>query len=144
MLYEPLLYRGLHKWKLYASVVFTNKVWKNSPYFVGVINKTIFTLALVGYGRLQPTRRVFRATLAIYHLISHTHSLNNCSILLLSSVYLNLGIPQAQNFPVPAFLKLQVSTIHPSVKRRAACRFTLFLPSSAGLTSTQGAKVCST
>ena len=54
MLYEPLLYRGLHKWKLYASGVLTNKVWKNSPYFVGVINKTIFTLALVGYGMIIP------------------------------------------------------------------------------------------
>ena len=33
-------------WK---SVDFTNKVWKNSRYFVGVFNKTIITLALVGY-----------------------------------------------------------------------------------------------
>ena len=33
-------------WK---SVVFTNKVGKNAPYFVGVSNKTIIPLALVGY-----------------------------------------------------------------------------------------------
>ena len=33
-------------WK---SVDFTNKVWKNSRYFVGVFNKTIISLALVGY-----------------------------------------------------------------------------------------------
>ena len=33
-------------WK---SVVFTNKVGKNSRYFVGVFNKTIIPLALVGY-----------------------------------------------------------------------------------------------
>ena len=33
-------------WK---SVVFTNKVGKNSRYFVGVFNKTIILLALVGY-----------------------------------------------------------------------------------------------
>ena len=31
------------------SVVFTNKVGKNSRYFVGVFNKTIIPLALVGY-----------------------------------------------------------------------------------------------
>ena len=30
------------------SVVFTNKVGKNSRYFVGVFNKTIIPLALVG------------------------------------------------------------------------------------------------
>ena len=33
-------------WK---SVVFTNKVEKNSRYFVGVFNKTIILLALVRY-----------------------------------------------------------------------------------------------
>ena len=33
-------------WK---SVVFTNKVGKNSRYFVGVFNKTIIPLVLVGY-----------------------------------------------------------------------------------------------
>ena len=31
------------------SVVFANKVGKNSQYFVGVFNKTIIRLALVGY-----------------------------------------------------------------------------------------------
>ena len=30
-------------------VVFTNKVGKNSPYFVGVFNNTIIPLTLVGY-----------------------------------------------------------------------------------------------
>ena len=33
-------------WK---SVVFTNKVKKNTQYFVGIFNKTIIPLALVGY-----------------------------------------------------------------------------------------------
>ena len=33
----------------WESVVFTNKVEKNSRYFVGVFNKTIIPLALVGY-----------------------------------------------------------------------------------------------
>ena len=31
------------------SVVFTNKVGKNYRYFVGVVNKTIISQALVGY-----------------------------------------------------------------------------------------------
>ena len=31
------------------SVVFTNKIGKNSRYFVGVFNKTIIPLVLVGY-----------------------------------------------------------------------------------------------
>ena len=31
------------------SVVFRNKVWKNSQYFVGVFNETIIPLELVGY-----------------------------------------------------------------------------------------------
>ena len=44
-------------WK---SVGFTNKVGKNSRYFVGVFNKTIIPLALV----------------AIYRLISNVHSWN--------------------------------------------------------------------
>ena len=33
-------------WK---SVVLTNNVWKNSRYFVGVLNETIMPLAFVGY-----------------------------------------------------------------------------------------------
>ena len=44
-------------WK---SVVFTNKVGKNSRYFVGVFNKTIIPLALAGYEMIiansYPTR----------------------------------------------------------------------------------------
>ena len=36
------------------SVVFTNKVGKNSPYFVDVLNKTIVPLALVGYEMPAP------------------------------------------------------------------------------------------
>ena len=44
-------------WK---SVVFTNKVGKNSSIFVGVLNKTIIPLALVGYEKIiansYPTR----------------------------------------------------------------------------------------
>ena len=37
-------------WK---SVVFTSKVGKNSRYFVGVFNKTIIPLALVGYEMIK-------------------------------------------------------------------------------------------
>ena len=44
----------------WESVVFTNKVGKNSRYFVGVFNKTIIPLVLVGYemiiGNSYPTR----------------------------------------------------------------------------------------
>ena len=58
------------------SVVFTNKVGKNSRYFVDVLNKTIIPLALVGYEMI-----IARASLAIYHLISNAHSWNNCEIL---------------------------------------------------------------
>ena len=56
------------------SVVFTNKVGKNSGYFVDVLNKTI-PLALVGYEMI-----IASASLAIYHLISNVHSWNNCEI----------------------------------------------------------------
>ena len=37
-------------WK---SVIFTSKVGKNSRYFVGVFNKTIILLALVGYEMIK-------------------------------------------------------------------------------------------
>ena len=53
------------KWK---SVVFTNKIGKNSQYFGGVFNKTIIIpVALVGY----------EITRAIYHLVSNAHSWNS-------------------------------------------------------------------
>ena len=35
------------------KVVFTNEVGKNSRYFVGVVNKTIIPLALVGYEMIK-------------------------------------------------------------------------------------------
>ena len=37
------------------SVVFTNTVGKNSRYFVGVFNKTVIPLALVGYEMIIAT-----------------------------------------------------------------------------------------
>ena len=57
------------------SVVFTNKVGKNSRNFVDVLNKTIIPLALVGYEMI-----IASASLAIYQLISNAHSWNNCAI----------------------------------------------------------------
>ena len=39
----------LSKYGNCKSVVFTNKVGKNSRYFMGVFNKIIIPLALVGY-----------------------------------------------------------------------------------------------
>ena len=61
-------------WK---SVGFTNKVGKNSRYFVGVLNKTIIPLALVGYEMII-ANEARSAELAIYHLKSNAHSWNNC------------------------------------------------------------------
>ena len=54
------------------SVVFTNKVGKNSRYFVGVFNKTIIPLALAGYVMIIADSAL-RASLAMYHLISNAH-----------------------------------------------------------------------
>ena len=59
---------------------FTNKVGKNSRYFVGVFNRIIIPLALVGYEMIK-ANSVLRASLANYHLICNAHSRNkwnNC------------------------------------------------------------------
>ena len=61
-------------WK---SVVFTNKVGKNSRCFVGVFDKTIIPLALVGHHMII-TNSALRASLPRNHLISNAHSWNNC------------------------------------------------------------------
>ena len=47
-------------WK---SIVFVNKVGKNSRYFVGVFNKTIIPLVLVGYEMII-ANSALRASLA--------------------------------------------------------------------------------
>ena len=47
---------------------FTNKVGRNSRYFVGVFNETIISLALVGYEMIV-TSAALGAFLAIYHPI---------------------------------------------------------------------------
>ena len=44
---------------------------------VGVFNKTIIPLALVGY-EIIIANSALRASLAIYHLISNARSWNNC------------------------------------------------------------------
>ena len=51
------------------SAVFTNKVGKNFRYFVGVFNKTIIPLALVGY-EIIIANSALRASLAFNHLKS--------------------------------------------------------------------------
>ena len=56
---------------------FTNKVGKNSRYFVRVFNKTMIPLALVGYEMII-ANSALRASSAIYHFISNAHSWNNC------------------------------------------------------------------
>ena len=47
--------------------------------FVGVFNKTIIPLAVVGYEMII-VNSALRALLAIYHLISNAPSWNNCEI----------------------------------------------------------------
>ena len=60
-------------WK---SIVLKNKVGENSRYFVGVFNKTIIPLALVGYEMIIANSALL-TSLAIYLLISNAHSWNN-------------------------------------------------------------------
>ena len=48
-------------------------------YFLGFFNKTIISLALVGYEMII-ANSVLPASLANYHLISNGHSWNNCSL----------------------------------------------------------------
>ena len=82
-------------WLLYASAqklktswkldVFTNKVGKNSRYFVGIFDKTIIPLALVGYEMITANSSL-RASFASYHLISNAHSWNNCWIIALGMI----------------------------------------------------------
>ena len=50
---------------------------KNSRYFVGVLNKTIIPLALDGYEIIK-ANSALSASLAFCHLISKSHSWNNC------------------------------------------------------------------
>ena len=62
------------RWKSFA---FINKVGKNFRYFVDVLYKTTFPLALVGY-QMIIAKGALRASLATHHLISNAHSWNNC------------------------------------------------------------------
>ena len=63
-------------WK---SVVFAKKVGKNSRYFVGVSNKTIIPLVLVGYEMII-AHSALGASLAIYNFVSNAHSWNNSQV----------------------------------------------------------------
>ena len=61
---------------------FTNKVGKVTRYFVGVFNRIIIPLALVGYEMIIENS-VLCASLANYHVISNAHSWNkwnNCEL----------------------------------------------------------------
>ena len=63
-------------------VWFTNKVEKVTRYFVGVFNRIIIPLALVGYEMIIENS-VLCASLANYHVISNVHSWNkwnNCEL----------------------------------------------------------------
>ena len=56
---------------------FTNKVEKNSRYFVVIFNKTIIPLALDGYEMIIANWALTRL-IGYNHLISSAHSCNNC------------------------------------------------------------------
>ena len=61
---------------------FTNKVGTISQYFVGVFNRIIIPLALVGYEMII-ANSVLRTSLVTYHLISNAHlwnKWNNCEL----------------------------------------------------------------
>ena len=64
-------------WK---SVVFTNKVGKNFRYFVGVFNKTIIPLALIGYEMIiansnpTRTREVIVKENCFFHISSYSRA----------------------------------------------------------------------
>ena len=63
-------------------VWFTNKVGKVTQYFVGVFNRIVIPLALVGYEMII-ANWALRASLANYHVISNAHSWNkwnNCEL----------------------------------------------------------------
>ena len=60
---------------------FTNKVGKNSQYFVGVFNRIIIPLALVGYEMVVSQLGATRLVGYLHHLICKAHSRdkwNNC------------------------------------------------------------------
>ena len=66
-------------------LLFTNKVETNYRYFVGVFNKTIVLLALVGYEVIianSALRRYEPRWLSIMYLIPNAHSWNNCQLLI--------------------------------------------------------------
>ena len=88
MVYEPLYHalktitvRVCSKLKTSRkSVVFTNKVGKSSRNFVGVFNKTIIPLALVGYENIM-AKSVLRASLATtISYQSNAHSWNQITV----------------------------------------------------------------
>ena len=57
-------------------VAFTNKVGKNSRYFVGVFNETIIPLALIGYEMIIATRRYVICIHFVWCKFSSNNKLN--------------------------------------------------------------------
>ena len=64
-------HHGLQTWQLRASA----KNYRQYLYFVGVFDKTIIPLALVGYEMII-ANSALRASLTYNHLISKVHSWN--------------------------------------------------------------------
>ena len=81
MPYSPNNYSNcMHLFKIKNKLkigCFTNKVEKNSRYFVGIFNKTIIPLALFGYEMII-ANWVLTRLVGYNHLISNAHLCNNC------------------------------------------------------------------
>ena len=86
-------------WK---SVVFAKKVGKNSRYFVGVSNKTIIPLVLVGY-EVNIAHLALRVSLAIYHN-------NECRKP--GKAIFGLSYQEAHAMQVPMYSLKHSSTLH--------------------------------
>ena len=61
----------------YGSTKTAEKLIANIAILLGIFNKTIIPLALVGY-EIVIANEALCASLAIYHLISNARSWNNC------------------------------------------------------------------
>ena len=88
-------------WK---SVVFTNKVAKNSRYFVGVLYKTIIPLALVGYAMIIANSYPPRTRGII---VKYTNILYNYNIL-----YTNQGVASEEMCVSRGLMVSRLPTLH--------------------------------
>ena len=76
MVYEPLYHSREVATINCFLVALEKEISKAYQYYLIAFNKTIIPLALVGYQMIM-ANSAFRASLAIYHLISNARSWNN-------------------------------------------------------------------